>query len=368
MQKFAHTVLDREGRPVQGANVYLYLEGTATLAATFQDDEATALPQPLTTDERGFVQCKIDNGAYDVKVYIGSELQRAINGVYLFGGADAVTGGFGAMTDIASGSTVDLGSITSTFANITGTTTINSFGTSASTDKPIYLVRFAGALTLTHSSALVLPASVNLTTAAGDYSIWQYLGGGIGWRLVEYYRAGLLPAEFNPATGALAIPATASADSSLVLQERTGSGGQTATLIAANGLTANRTFTLGDNGGVVVTDTSLRTELNATGSAPIYAARAWVNFNGTGTVAIRASGNVSSITDNGTGIYTVNFTTSMPDANYAAGIVSNQIQNAIRSSSVWGGSNPNTSGLDIVIRNGGGTNTDPEYCMVTIHR
>ena len=57
---------------------------------------------------------------------------------------------------------------------------------------------------------------------------------------------------------------------------------------------------------------------NATGSAPIYACRAWVNFNGTGTVAIRASGNVSSITDNGTGDYTVNFTTAMPDANYAA--------------------------------------------------
>jgi hypothetical protein len=53
------------------------------------------------------------------------------------------------------------------------------------------------------------------------------------------------------------------------------------------------------------------------GSAPIYAARAWVNFNGTGTVAIRASGNVSSITDNGTGDYTVNFTTALADANYA---------------------------------------------------
>ncbi len=53
------------------------------------------------------------------------------------------------------------------------------------------------------------------------------------------------------------------------------------------------------------------------GTAPIYPCRAWVNFNGTGTVAIRASGNVTSITDNGTGDYTVNFTTAMPDANYA---------------------------------------------------
>ena len=54
----------------------------------------------------------------------------------------------------------------------------------------------------------------------------------------------------------------------------------------------------------------------ASGSAPSYSARAWVNFNGTGTVAIRNSGNVSSITDNGTGNYTVNFTTAMPDTNY----------------------------------------------------
>jgi len=47
-------------------------------------------------------------------------------------------------------------------------------------------------------------------------------------------------------------------------------------------------------------------------------AKAWVNFNGTGTVAIRASFNVSSITDNGTGDYTINFTTAMVDANYSA--------------------------------------------------
>lgn len=46
-------------------------------------------------------------------------------------------------------------------------------------------------------------------------------------------------------------------------------------------------------------------------------AKAWVNFNGTGTVAIRRAFNVSSITDNGNGDYTVNFTTAMADANYS---------------------------------------------------
>lgn len=60
-----------------------------------------------------------------------------------------------------------------------------------------------------------------------------------------------------------------------------------------------------------------KTALNASGVAPIYACRAWVNFNGSGTVSINASGNVSSVTDNGTGDYSINFILSMQDENYA---------------------------------------------------
>lgn len=59
------------------------------------------------------------------------------------------------------------------------------------------------------------------------------------------------------------------------------------------------------------------TTLQNTSGVEVYTAKAWVNFNGTGTVAIRASGNVSSITDNGTGDYTVNFTNALTDANYS---------------------------------------------------
>jgi hypothetical protein len=58
---------------------------------------------------------------------------------------------------------------------------------------------------------------------------------------------------------------------------------------------------------------------NTSGTEVGTLCRAWVNFNGTGTVAIRASFNVSSITDNGTGDYTINFTNAMPDANYSYG-------------------------------------------------
>ena len=56
--------------------------------------------------------------------------------------------------------------------------------------------------------------------------------------------------------------------------------------------------------------------------ATAYGCRAWVNFNGRDTVAIRESKNVSSITDNGTGDYTVNFTTAMPDVNYCVNLTS----------------------------------------------
>jgi hypothetical protein len=80
------------------------------------------------------------------------------------------------------------------------------------------------------------------------------------------------------------------------------------------------------------------------GTAPIYPCRAWVNFNGTGTVAIRASGNVSSITDNGTGDYTVNFTTAMPDANYSPTIASQLDQGGGAGSATMGSGIYRTSG------------------------
>lgn len=53
------------------------------------------------------------------------------------------------------------------------------------------------------------------------------------------------------------------------------------------------------------------------GAAPVFASRAWVNFNGEGTASVRASGNVSSVTDNGLGDFTINFATALPDSNYA---------------------------------------------------
>jgi len=92
--------------------------------------------------------------------------------------------------------------------------------------------------------------------------------------------------------------------------------------IAAPNSNNNRTFSLPDEAGTALTDASdlepqVKTTLNATGSAPVYACRAWVVFGAVFSPTIRNSGNVSSITDIGVGRFDVNFATSMPDSNYS---------------------------------------------------
>jgi hypothetical protein len=102
----------------------------------------------------------------------------------------------------------------------------------------------------------------------------------------------------------------------------------------------------------------------ATGAAPSYSCRAWVNFNGTGTVAIRASGNVSSITDNGTGDYTVNFTTAMSDANYST-VKSVTLAYSVL---VVRGGNNSASAAAVYVTNTLNAQVDPTEVFVAIFR
>jgi hypothetical protein len=105
------------------------------------------------------------------------------------------------------------------------------------------------------------------------------------------------------------------------------------------------------------------------GTAPVYAARAWVNFNGTGTVAIRESGNVSSITDRGTGAYTVNFTTAMSDASYGfAATAGTPGANTAAYAHLANGIAPTTTAIAIDVITDGGTRQDATYVAVSIHR
>ena len=115
----------------------------------------------------------------------------------------------------------------------------------------------------------------------------------------------------------------------------------------------------------------IREAFNATGSAPVYACRAWVNFNGTGTPTIRASGNVSSITDNGTGDYTVNFTTAMQDANYAiaGGAVDTGSGELVGLGTYAGpGYTVAAGSVRVGCRDGSSANRDPHHVWVSIFR
>ena len=100
-----------------------------------------------------------------------------------------------------------------------------------------------------------------------------------------------------------------------------------------------------------------------------YKVRAWVNFNGTGTVSIRASGNVSSITDNGTADYTINFATALPDANYATNVLCSS-DAATAMMSYIGGSSAVVlaSSVRIALATSGGTAADRTYVSVAVFR
>ena len=112
--------------------------------------------------------------------------------------------------------------------------------------------------------------------------------------------------------------------------------------------------------------------------ATAYGCRAWVNFNGTSTVAIRASGNVSSITDNATGDYRVNFTTALADANYAVvatgmrnnvyAIDSNTIVVGLKSNTTYT-SNASTSSFSVTAHyHTTAVNVDPIAVTVAVFR
>jgi len=135
-----------------------------------------------------------------------------------------------------------------------------------------------------------------------------------------------------------------------------------------DGAVTNAKLTLAANASAI------KTALNASGDAGIFAARAWVNFNGTGTVAIRASGNVTSITDNGTGLYTVNFATAMPDANYSCvascswqGSTSRNIINVMSDGNSSEAPTTTTVKLEVV-NYGTGSAFDSDYTNVAIFR
>ena len=126
--------------------------------------------------------------------------------------------------------------------------------------------------------------------------------------------------------------------------------------VSAPAVAGTRTITLpAATGTAILEDGSNNLQMNSGfgSSATAYGVRAWVNFNGTSTVAIRDGGNVSSITDNGTGNYTINFTNNMPDVNYAVNAIpaSTLTSNGALFVEIFGFNNQTVSGVRVQVRN-----------------
>ena len=149
--------------------------------------------------------------------------------------------------------------------------------------------------------------------------------------------------------------------------------------VVADTLQAASTSTLVLKNGVANTPPTIQ---DSAGTQIGTFCRAWVNFNGTGTVAIRASFNVSSITDNGAGDYTVNFTNAMPDANYAVNGFTTKASSLARAGcfitydvdNANVGTAPTTTSIRVISRvaasvsDGNGGATDSPYVSIGIFR
>ena len=152
---------------------------------------------------------------------------------------------------------------------------------------------------------------------------------------------------------------------------QTGSVTQTGTVTNSGTLTSSGTANFTGT-STAVTQTSTDNSTNVATTAFVSSAipiKAWVSFNGTGTVAIRSSFNVTSVTDNGTGDYTVNFTTPMTDINYGV------LATCMRTSGNTGAqafvletTSPTTSAVRVGTTNQGGTFVDSAYVTVVIYR
>jgi hypothetical protein len=259
-----------------------------------------------------------------------------------------------APVDIASAATTDIGAAASLNVRITGTTGITSFGTVAAGTRRF--LAFAAALTLTHNAtSLILPGVANITTAAGDTAVARSLGSG-NWVIESFTRA----------SGAVIVPLGSAAAPAVSFSGDTDTGalspGANRIQFATNGVARQEIAADGSQLSVIPGGSAL---------LPDFKCRAWVNFNGQGTVAIRASGNVSSITDHGTGDYTINFTTAMPDADYApfvsAGFAS--YISFINLNAVGAEIAPTTSGFRFVTNNASNSlQIDQKYVHVSIFR
>jgi hypothetical protein len=363
---------DDNGDPLTGGLLYAYTAGTTTPATTWTSNSgASANTNPIVLDAAGRTPAEIwvNSGAtykFILKTSTGTLVGTydnipAIDDPTVFNNLITVTG-----TNTLIGTSVPpytsyVAGMTLSFipvATNTGAVTIDVDGLGA---KNIYV----GSSTAMIGGELVAGRIAQIEYDGVRFQLYQasisIADGSITTaKLADDAVTTIKIADSNVTTAKIADSnvTTAKIANGNVTEAKIGTGAVTVDKIGAAAVTVDKI------GSAAVTAAKL--DGAQTGTAPIYGARAWVNFNGTGTVAIRASGNVSSITDNGTGDYTVNFTTAMPDTDYSTVCTSQDTQTNTRflkiNSAVY-----STTQVGLFC-GGNGASLDPTIACVTIFR
>lgn len=213
--------------------------GASKLVAAGATDviEVTAggagMTNPMTTDgdiitggTAGAPQrLAVGTDGHVLTVVSGAPAWQAAGGGSFTGGALSSALDEAKAADIASASTTDIGAAAGNFVHVTGTTTITALGTAQAGSRRV--VRFAGALTLTHNAtSLILPTGANITTAANDCAVFVSEGSG-NWRCVAYQRADGSALSGGGLTGFTATLNTSSPNNTTNASSLIPSGGST---------------------------------------------------------------------------------------------------------------------------------------------
>ena len=205
----------------------------------------------------------------------------------------------------APGLTAQTGAVAPNLARLDGATFTGKINTPAATTASAFL-------NLAHGAQPTTPLNGDVfTTTSGLFA-------RINGATLQYAAINSTSVSFGGTTLSFG---TSAAASTINVASGATTTGVTKTLNLATGALAGATTAVNIGSATGTSTITLNGTVNAPGLA--NGVKAWVNFNGTGTVAIRASYNVSSITDNGVGLYTVNFTTAMANTNYSVISMSN---------------------------------------------